>query len=150
MKHLAILAAALLLAGAPAAFAQEGDPDGNNGTNNGGGTGDTGGTDAGNNNNDDSATGSTSAAGNDSDCPEMTPGLKYESFSAKCRNAIDIWAEKQAGASVVFEGDVAVGTVLPDTVEFVEVPAYRGYGYVMLNDRRVLVDRDTRTVVRVF
>ena len=45
---------------------------------------------------------------------------------------------------------MAVGTVLPDSVEIVEVPAYHDYGYVMLNDRRVLVDRGTRTIVHVY
>jgi hypothetical protein len=84
------------------------------------------------------------------DCPAPTAGQAFDSFSAACQAEINIWIDKQTAASVPFEGDVAVGVVVPETVEIVEVPAYRSYGYVVLNDRRVLVDRDTRTVVRVF
>jgi hypothetical protein len=126
MKHLAITATALfLLAGSGVALAQT-ESDGTNNNN--------------------------TAGGSDSGprCPEMAPGQNFDGFSKECQNEIDTWAKAQTGAAVVYEGDVAVGTVLPDTVEFIEVPAYRRYGYVMLNDRRVLVDRDTRTVVRVF
>lgn len=125
MKYLAITAAALFLFAAPGAFAQ--DTDGST----------------------DDATGSTSSKGGP-DCPAPAAGQIFDNFSEACRNEINIWAEKQTSASVAFEGDVAVGTVLPETVEIIEVPAYRSYGYVVLNDRRVLVDRDTRTVVRVF
>ena len=45
---------------------------------------------------------------------------------------------------------MAVGTVIPDSVEIIEVPAYHNYGNVMLNDHRVLVDRTTHKVVRVY
>ena len=37
-----------------------------------------------------------------------------------------------------------------ELVEIIEVPAYHNYGYVMLNDHRVLVDRTTHKVVRVY
>jgi hypothetical protein len=137
MKYLAVTAAALFLFAAPGAFAQN---DGNNNAN------DNGSNAAGGNND---ATGSTSNQGG-GDCPSPAAGQSFDRFSAECQTQINIWMDKQKAASVPFQGDVAVGVVVPDTVEIIEVPAYRNYGYVMLNDRRVLVDRDTRTVVRVF
>ena len=126
MKHyLTTAAAALFLLAAPASvFAQETTP----GT---GGDNDSAGQTQGTSNN---------AGGNDgqgnSNCPAMAPGQGIESLSPKCRAEIDTWATGQTGASVVYEGDVAVGTVLPENVEIIEVP--------------VLVDRGTRTVVHVY
>jgi hypothetical protein len=146
MKYLALTTAALFLFAAPGAFAQNNDNNNNNpdtGGNNVGATQDNSG--AGGND----ATGSTSNQGGP-DCPTPAAGQAFDSFSPACQAEINIWMDKQAAASVPFEGDVAVGVVVPDTVEVIEVPAYRNYGYVMLNDRRVLVDRDTRTVVRVY
>ncbi|PZF76880.1 hypothetical protein DK847_10470 [Aestuariivirga litoralis] len=143
MKYLTISAAALFLLVAPgAAFAQS-DTSGGTGTGattdqNTGGSGEAG------------SAGNQAGTGSDSQCNDQTPTGGYESFSEKCRGQIDAWAQSQAGTSVAFEGDLAVGAVVPETVTIVEVPAYRDYGYVMLNDRRVLVDRSTRKVIRVY
>jgi hypothetical protein len=145
MKHLAITAAALFLFAAAGAFAQT-NSDTDNANNNGG-------SNAGGNGNaqENEVTGTVSGSNRDgADCPLPGPGQTFDTFSERCRAEINIWIEKQAAASTAFDGDVAVGTVLPETVEVIEVPAYRDYGYVVLNDRRVLVDRNTRTVVRVF
>lgn len=139
MKYLAVTTAALFLFAAPGAFAQNNDNNDNPDT--GGATQD--------NSGGNDATGSTSNQGGP-DCPSPAAGQSFDRFSAECQRQINIWMDKQTAASVPFEGEVAVGVVVPDTVEIIEVPAYRSYGYVMLNDRRVLVDRDTRTVVRVF
>lgn len=139
--YLTTAAAALFLLAAPAAvFAQDtipGSGDNDNASQNQGGSA------AGNNDGGNDGQGS-------SNCPAMAPGQGIDSISAKCRAEIDTWASGQAGTSIVYEGEVAVGTVLPENVEIVEVPAYRDYGYVMLNDRRVLVDRGTRTIVHVY
>lgn len=147
MKYLTISAAALFLFAAPGSVLAQSDTGGTGtgtetdqpaGTGNQGGTGEAG------------ATGNQAGTGSDSQCNDQTATSGYDSFSEKCRGQIDAWAQSQTGASVAFEGDVAVGTVLPETVEVIEVPAYRDYGYVMLNDRRVLVDRGSRKVVRVY
>ena len=45
------------------------------------------------------------------------------------------------------EGDVVVGYVVPDDVELVEIPDDRSYSYVYINDRPVLVDDASRTIV---
>jgi hypothetical protein len=51
--------------------------------------------------------------------------------------------------SVTFEGDVAVGTALPDTFEIHTIPDQPDYGYVVVNKKRVLVNPKTRTVIEV-
>lgn len=54
--------------------------------------------------------------------------------------------------SVVYEGPVDVGVVLPQTVTYYEVPADYGvtpYRYTVVNDRIVMVDPGTRRVVQV-
>jgi len=54
------------------------------------------------------------------------------------------------GPVVTYDQDVVVGGVLPDTVEVMEVPKYKKYGYVRLNKKRVLVDRSNRKVIKVY
>ncbi|EJC77134.1 DUF1236 domain-containing protein [Rhizobium hidalgonense] len=56
---------------------------------------------------------------------------------------------KQETPSVMFEGDVAVGTALPDTVEIHTIPDQPDYGYVVVNKKRVLVNPKTRAVIEV-
>lgn len=87
--------------------------------------------------------------GGNNECTDFKPGTNFTQMSPKCREELDKWVMGQSG-SVAYEGDIAVGTVLPDTVVFTDVPAYSDYGYVMLNDRRVLVNRGDRTVVHVY
>lgn len=147
MKYLTLAVTALFLAASPlAASAQDNSGGGGNNGNNagGGGTGNTAGT----NNGDEGK----NVIGNEkSDCSDVVAGSHYDSFSPKCRAQIDKWTGEQAAdRNINYEGDIAVGTVLPNSVEIVEVPAYRSYGYAMLNKKRVLVDRNTRTVVRVY
>lgn len=56
---------------------------------------------------------------------------------------------EQKTPSVTFEGDLAVGTALPETVEIHTIPDQPDYGYVIVNDKRVLVNPKTRTVVEI-
>lgn len=147
MKYLAISTAALFLLAAPGAVFAQSDT---SGTGTGTNTNDTAGTGNQGGSAEPGTTGSQAQTGSDSQCNDQTATSGYASFSEKCRSQIDAWAQSQNGASVAFEGDVAVGVVVPETVEIVEVPVYRDYGYVMLDDRRVLVDRGTRKVVRVY
>lgn len=147
MKYLSMTAAALFLLAAPAvSFA-----DSNSNKTNAGAAGTNAGAAATTNQSGGSndTTGSTSKASNNN-CNDETPSANYNSFSDKCRNDIDAWIGKASGKNVHYAGELAVGTVIPGDVEIVEVPAYHRYGYVMLNDRRVLVDRDTRTILRVY
>lgn len=160
MRYLAITAAALMLLAVPATSFAQSDTSGGTGTSAGsgagtgtGGNGDAGtgvNAGAGTGGNGDITTGTNNQVGGESQCSDETATSSYDSFSEKCRHQIDAWAASQSGKGAKFEGDIAVGTVIPDTVEIVEVPAYHNYGYVMLNDRRVLVDRTTHKVIRVY
>jgi hypothetical protein len=51
---------------------------------------------------------------------------------------------------VVFDGDIVIGTALPDTVTVVEVPNYTKYGYVKVKGKKVIVDTGTRKVVKIY
>jgi hypothetical protein len=56
---------------------------------------------------------------------------------------------EQQTPSVVYEGDVVVGTTLPDTVEIHTVPNMDGYAYTVVNERRVIVEPKTHRVIQV-
>ncbi|KQQ61403.1 MULTISPECIES: DUF1236 domain-containing protein [Rhizobium/Agrobacterium group] len=59
------------------------------------------------------------------------------------------YIERHPGQVVRIDGDVAIGSTLPATAELVQIPDYE-YSYVMVNDRRVLVEPTTRRVVYVY
>lgn len=52
-------------------------------------------------------------------------------------------------ASIAVEGDVVAGYVVPEDVELVAIPEDPAYSYIYLNERPVLVENATRTVVWV-
>lgn len=52
--------------------------------------------------------------------------------------------------SVVYEEPIAVGAPLPDSYTYYDVPKYPEYAYLVVNNRRVVVDRRTHRVVRVY
>jgi hypothetical protein len=56
---------------------------------------------------------------------------------------------EQPVESVPYEGDVLVGRVLPEAVEVRPVEGYTDYGYTIVNERRVIVNPETRTVIQV-
>ncbi|HEX5933058.1 MAG TPA: DUF1236 domain-containing protein [Pseudorhizobium sp.] len=56
---------------------------------------------------------------------------------------------EQSVPSVAYEGEVVVGAALPDTVEVHTVDGHSDYAYTVVNERRVLVNPQTRTVIQV-
>lgn len=90
------------------------------------------------------------AAWAESSCPADQTGQMVDQLPEKCRAELDSWAATQPESSVDVEGNVVVGTVLADSVTVTEVPAYKHYGYVVVNNKRVLVDRNTRTIIKVY
>lgn len=86
----------------------------------------------------------------ESSCPADTPAAAIDQLPEKCRAEMDTWAMGQPDSSVDVQGDIVVGTVLPETVTFAEVPVYKSYGYVVVNKKRMLVDRKNRTVIKVY
>lgn len=63
---------------------------------------------------------------------------------------VDTWIMEQPESDVTLEGDIVVGGTLPDTVQVIEVPSHEEYSYVVVNKKRVLVDRKTRKVIKVY
>ena len=59
------------------------------------------------------------------------------------------YVERERVPSVTYRERVAVGESLPATVEIHRVPQHDEYGYVVLNDRRVIVDNRSRKIVKV-
>jgi len=50
---------------------------------------------------------------------------------------------------VSYNGDIAVGAVLPDTVTEYDIPRYERYRWTYINGQRLLVDRRTHKIVAV-
>lgn len=56
---------------------------------------------------------------------------------------------EQQVPSVAYDGDVVVGTVVPDTVEIHTIDGHADYAYSVVNDQRVIINPQTRTIVQV-
>ncbi|CAD7051129.1 hypothetical protein REJC140_01686 [Pseudorhizobium endolithicum] len=52
-------------------------------------------------------------------------------------------------ASVVVEEEIVVGKPVPEAVVLTPVPDHETYAYAVVNEQRVIVDPQTRTVVQV-
>jgi len=63
---------------------------------------------------------------------------------------VQTWITQQSAPSVTFQGDVTVGTVLPESVHITEVPKFKKYSFVVLNNKKVVVDASTRKVIAVY
>lgn len=59
------------------------------------------------------------------------------------------YVERERIPSVAVEERVVIGQPLPATVELRTIPKYEKYRYAVVNDRRVIVDPSTRTVVKI-
>lgn len=79
----------------------------------------------------------------------IAPSLAF-SAEVVVEPEVQTWITQQSGPSVTFQGDVTVGTTLPDTVQVIEVPKFKKYSYVILNNKKVLVDAGTRKVIAVY
>ncbi|WP_275790263.1 DUF1236 domain-containing protein [Pararhizobium gei] len=51
--------------------------------------------------------------------------------------------------SVPYEGDVLIGEVLPQSVETRVIDGNGNYAYTVVNERRVIVDPQTRQVIEI-
>jgi uncharacterized membrane protein len=50
---------------------------------------------------------------------------------------------------ITYNGQVAVGAVLPQTVTVYDVPDYDRYEWTYVNGQRLLIDRETRKIVSI-
>lgn len=83
-----------------------------------------------------------------------TPGLLRADQRPRFREYVD--RERRTShrfkTSLHYKQAVAVGVILPGTVELYDIPpefGVRGYSYTIFNDRTVLLDPRTRVVVEV-
>ncbi|KQY19609.1 DUF1236 domain-containing protein [Rhizobium sp. Root482] len=56
---------------------------------------------------------------------------------------------EQSVPSVAYEGEIVVGQPIPDTVELHVVQGHDDYAYTVVNERRVIVNPQTRAVIQV-
>jgi len=71
------------------------------------------------------------------------------SISSDVPEATITYVERHPIEPVVLEGPVEAGVVVPETVQIVEVPESPSYGYIYVDQRPVLIDRNTREVIWV-
>jgi len=64
-------------------------------------------------------------------------------------NAVITSVEGERAPSVVVRERVVVGEPLPPEVELRPVPRYTEYRYAVVNNRRVIVDPQTRRVIKI-
>ena len=60
------------------------------------------------------------------------------------------WVMGQTVPDVTYDGEVVVGTKLPDTVKLIEVPDHADYRWAHLNGKRVVVVPESRPVIAVY
>jgi hypothetical protein len=64
---------------------------------------------------------------------------------------VDTWVlEQEVEPGIAIDGDIVIGSPLPGTVVFLDVPDHDDFGYVVVNKKRVLVEKKTRKVVKVY
>ena len=63
---------------------------------------------------------------------------------------VQTWVMGQTVPDVVYEGEVVVGTVLPETVQLIEVQDQADLRWAYLNGQRVVVVPESRTVIAVY
>lgn len=63
---------------------------------------------------------------------------------------VQTWVMAQNVPDVVYEGEVVVGTMLPESVQLIEVQDHSDYRWAYLNGQRVVVVPETRTVIAVY
>ena len=64
---------------------------------------------------------------------------------------VDTWIlEQKAEPDIAIDADIVIGSPIPDTVAFIDVPDFDDFGYVVVNKKRVLVEKKTRNVIKVY
>ena len=64
---------------------------------------------------------------------------------------VDTWVMKQKSEpGISIDAGIAIGSPLPDNVTVMAVPDYDDYGYVVVNKKRVLVEKKSRKVIKVY
>ena len=62
---------------------------------------------------------------------------------------VETYVMQREVRSVPYEGDVLIGRVIEDPVELYPVDGYDNYSYTVVNERRVIVDPETRQIIQI-
>lgn len=62
---------------------------------------------------------------------------------------VKTYVRTQQVQPVVYDGPIAVGQVLPETVTVYDIPNYERYRWTYVNHQRILIDRRTRKIVTI-
>ncbi|WP_181703728.1 DUF1236 domain-containing protein [Chthonobacter albigriseus] len=62
---------------------------------------------------------------------------------------VQSYVVQQQVPSIAIQEPIVVGQPLPPTVQLYEIPQAQGYTYTVVNNQRVIVDPQTRTVIQV-
>jgi hypothetical protein len=64
-------------------------------------------------------------------------------------DTVTTYVTQQPVEDTVIDGDIVVGTALPDKVVIKNVPDNDDYGFAFVNKKRVIVEPKTRKVVKI-
>jgi hypothetical protein len=62
---------------------------------------------------------------------------------------VETYVMQREVRSVPYEGDVLIGRVIEDPIELYPVDGYEDYSYTIVNERRVIVDPQTREIIQI-
>ncbi|MDE4552071.1 DUF1236 domain-containing protein [Sinorhizobium meliloti] len=85
----------------------------------------------------------------------MTAALLLIGSSAVAQTTVVLPGEvrtyvmEQNTPSIAYEGEIVVGQPIPETVEIYTIPDQPDFAYAIVNDKRVVVNPKTHTVVEV-
>jgi hypothetical protein len=64
-------------------------------------------------------------------------------------DTVTTYVMQQQIEDTAIDGDIVVGTALPDTVVIKNVPDHDDYGFAFVNKKRVIVEPKTRKVIKI-
>lgn len=83
----------------------------------------------------------------------LTVATIWTSFAVQAEDvpaAVDAFVHSQPAQMITEPGfDIHVGSAVPETVQVTEVPN-SNYDYIVVNRKRVLIDRKSRKVVKIY
>jgi len=79
----------------------------------------------------------------------VTDPAVTSSTTVELPGEVRTYVMEQSVPSVAYEGEIVVGQPIPDTVELHVVQGHDDYAYTVVNERRVIVNPQTRAVIQV-
>ena len=82
--------------------------------------------------------------------PTTSDGDENISVQVVVEPEVQGWVMEQSAPSVEVQGDVVVGSTLPESVQVIAVPKHKKYAFAVINKHRVLVEPETRKIIKVY